>query len=114
MRAYKATSKLEGPVAAMSGPLAPVPADDFVLPVPKMYTEDPEEARRSVDSARSQHFYDERNPSSPKKPLRSVWRHTIGIILLLATVVLWTASNFLASVCLMRAGMGGSVLMVLE
>ncbi|KAF2734503.1 hypothetical protein EJ04DRAFT_466608 [Polyplosphaeria fusca] len=31
-----------------------------------------------------------------KKP-RSRWRHTIGILLLLATVFLWTASNFLAS-----------------
>ncbi|KAF2190087.1 hypothetical protein K469DRAFT_560997 [Zopfia rhizophila CBS 207.26] len=34
--------------------------------------------------------------SEGKKP-RSRWRHTIGIILLLATVFLWTASNFLAS-----------------
>jgi hypothetical protein len=35
---------------------------------------------------------------SEKKP-HSKFRHTLGIILLLATVVLWTASNFLASVC---------------
>ncbi|KAF2258270.1 hypothetical protein CC78DRAFT_126677 [Lojkania enalia] len=34
--------------------------------------------------------------SEGKKP-RSRWRHTIGIMLLLATVFLWTASNFLAS-----------------
>lgn len=26
------------------------------------------------------------------------WRHTLGITLLLVTVLLWTASNFLASV----------------
>ncbi|KAF2432460.1 hypothetical protein EJ08DRAFT_669481 [Tothia fuscella] len=35
--------------------------------------------------------------SSAKKWRHSRWRHTLGIILLLATVVLWTASNFLAS-----------------
>lgn len=29
---------------------------------------------------------------------RSPWRHTLGIVLLLFTVVLWTTSNFLASV----------------
>lgn len=34
--------------------------------------------------------------SEGKMPPR--WRHTVGIILLLVTVVLWTASNFLASV----------------
>lgn len=28
------------------------------------------------------------------------WRHTLGILCLSTTVVLWTASNFLASVCL--------------
>jgi hypothetical protein len=28
----------------------------------------------------------------------SPWRHTLGIVLLLVTVVLWTTSNFLASV----------------
>lgn len=38
--------------------------------------------------------------SSSKKWKHSRWRHTLGIILLLVTVVLWTASNFLASVCL--------------
>jgi hypothetical protein len=32
----------------------------------------------------------------------SPWRHTLGIVLLLITVVLWTTSNFLASVsCLL-------------
>lgn len=33
-----------------------------------------------------------------KPPFAGVARHTLGIILLLATVILWTASNFLASV----------------
>lgn len=31
---------------------------------------------------------------------RSPWRHTLGIVLLLFTVVMWTTSNFLASVSL--------------
>ncbi|OCK93130.1 uncharacterized protein K441DRAFT_613317 [Cenococcum geophilum 1.58] len=35
--------------------------------------------------------------SEGKKSQHSKWRHTLGIILLLATVVLWTASNFLSS-----------------
>jgi solute carrier family 35 protein F5 len=34
---------------------------------------------------------------SEGKTPRGRWRHTLGIILLLATVFLWTASNFLAS-----------------
>lgn len=51
---------------------------------------------------------------------RSPWRHTLGIALLLVTVVLWTTSNFLASVspfpfltcdegCIHRRGKGGKV-----
>ena len=36
--------------------------------------------------------------SEGKKPPKSKWRHAVGILLLLATVFLWTASNFLASV----------------
>jgi solute carrier family 35 protein F5 len=37
--------------------------------------------------------------SEGKRPYSSKVRHAIGIALLLATVFLWTASNFLASVC---------------
>ena len=40
--------------------------------------------------------------SEGKKSQHSQWRHTMGIILLLATVVLWTASNFLSSVSLLN------------
>ncbi|CAF9908521.1 hypothetical protein IMSHALPRED_006696 [Imshaugia aleurites] len=83
----------------MSGPLAPVPADDFVLPVPTSQLEDQQAGRRSTDSSwsqRSRNSADKRHPRY-QEPLRGVWRHTIGIILLLATVILWTASNFLAS-----------------
>jgi len=35
---------------------------------------------------------------SSSKEWRHKWRHMLGIVLLLATVCLWTASNFLASV----------------
>ncbi|KAF6231575.1 hypothetical protein HO173_010327 [Letharia columbiana] len=83
----------------MSQPLAPVPADDFVLPVPNSRSEDSQAGRRSTDSSWSQRsrMSSHKTPPPHQKPLRGVWRHTIGIILLLATVVLWTASNFLAS-----------------
>jgi hypothetical protein len=33
-----------------------------------------------------------------EKSVRVIARHTLGILLLLTTVLLWTASNFLASV----------------
>jgi hypothetical protein len=36
--------------------------------------------------------------STAKAKGHSKWRHTVGIILLLITVILWTTSNFLASV----------------
>ncbi|KAF2111579.1 hypothetical protein BDV96DRAFT_614847 [Lophiotrema nucula] len=67
--------------------------------------------RASVDSGFGEQYVEqERGRDSPiaspasvvsvwsegKRP-HSKWRHTIGIILLLATVFLWTASNFLAS-----------------
>ena len=54
-----------------------------------------------------QHPWNEASSPSPasgvfdiaqsKKKLNK-WRHTLGILLLLLTVFLWTASNFLASV----------------
>lgn len=55
--------------------------------------EGPMDSSLSLSSRRSSG----RRPPSHQRPDRRVWRHTIGIILLLATVVLWTASNFLAS-----------------
>ena len=39
-----------------------------------------------------------KGPLLAKASFAGVARHTLGIILLLTTVVLWTASNFLASV----------------
>ncbi|KAL1606416.1 hypothetical protein SLS60_003819 [Paraconiothyrium brasiliense] len=64
---------------------------------------------RNSEDAEDRHYH--RDPASPiqspasvvsvwsedKKPRKSKWRHAIGILLLLATVFLWTASNFLAS-----------------
>lgn len=90
-------STLGTPVAAMNGPVPPVPADDFVLPMPTSYAETVAANRKFTDSSRSQRLYEQRVRDG-QKGLQGVWRHTIGIVLLLATVILWTASNFLASV----------------
>lgn len=68
--------------------------------------------RSSSASSGSRYVYDDDFLSSPVRSPASVvseWdegrkphsrvRHAVGIALLLATVFLWTASNFLASVC---------------
>ncbi|CAD6593779.1 MAG: hypothetical protein ASARMPREDX12_007631 [Alectoria sarmentosa] len=83
----------------MIRPPAPVPTDEFVLPLPNSRSEDSQADRRSTDSSWSQRSRRSsvKRPPPHQIPLRGVWRHTIGTILLLATVVLWTASNFLAS-----------------
>lgn len=96
----QATSIFETLVVAMSRPLAPVPANDFVLPVPASPSDSSQAGRRSTESSWSQRSRrsSDKRPPPHQKPLRGVWRHTIGIILLLSTVILWTASNFLASV----------------
>ncbi|MCJ1453647.1 hypothetical protein MMC28_003994 [Mycoblastus sanguinarius] len=80
----------------MSGTHALVPAEDFTLPIPAPLSESEEANRRSTDS-RGSHRTSGRNPTPDKPWLRRLARHTIGIILLLTTVILWTASNFLAS-----------------
>lgn len=81
----------------MSGPSAPVPADEFILPFPAAHDESTEPLRRSTDSSHSGTYFAKPSQGG-QKPARKVWRHTVGIALLLATVVMWTASNFLASV----------------
>ena len=84
----------------MSHSFAPAPADDSVLPVSTSSSDHSQAVRRSSDSSwsqRSRHGSDTRHPFHHRS-LRGAWRHTIGIVLLLTTVVLWTASNFLASV----------------
>ena len=84
----------------MSQSLVMVPADNFRLPVSTSGSDHTETMRRSTDSSWSQRSgnVSDKKHLLHQNPLRGVWRHTIGIILLLATVILWTASNFLASV----------------
>lgn len=81
----------------MSGPTHTVPAEDFVLPVPNMHAEETENPRKSADSLSSQRPAERENHPS-RRLFGGVWRHTIGIMFLLATVIMWTVSNFLASV----------------
>lgn len=88
---------LEAPVAAMSGLVAPIPTDDFVLPLPSSQSGFAQASRTSADSPRSLRSSGKKSQMS-KNFHHGIWRHTIGIVLLLATVFLWTASNFLASV----------------
>ena len=94
---YKTRTNPARPVIAMSGPMPPVPADEFVLPLPAAHDESTEPLRRSTDSSYSR-TYAAKPSQGGQKPAWKVWRHTVGIALLLATVVMWTASNFLASV----------------
>ena len=100
----RAGFRLEKTLSAMSGQLAPVASNEFVVPIPRLGARDSEATRRSTDSSRSLKSDHGRNELR-QTPVRNAWRHTIGIILLLATVVLWTASNFLASVSCSRVGM---------
>ena len=96
----QARSILENAVPAMSRTLTPLTSDDCVLPAPTSHMEDSHAGEGLTDSSLSlsSRRSSGRRPPSHQRPDRRVWRHTIGIILLLATVVLWTASNFLASV----------------
>ena len=90
-------------VAIMSGLAHPVPPDEFVLPIPASSSGEPvETSRESTDARGLRRSFHETSDDS-KKAFLGVWRHTIGIILVLVTVVLWTASNFLASVGLARS-----------
>ena len=57
-------------------------------------------SKRSQSSSRSQ-LRPLQMPLLAKASFAGVARHTLGIILLLTTVVLWTASSFLASVSLL-------------
>jgi solute carrier family 35, member F5 len=42
-------------------------------------------------------FQDVAHPTAARRDAGHKWRHTLGIVFLLVTVVLWTASSFLAS-----------------
>lgn len=88
----------------MTQSLVMVPADNFGLPVSTSGSDHTQTMRRSTDSSWSQRLQNvsDKRDFLHQNSLRGVWRHTIGIILLLVTVILWTASNFLASVGVMR------------
>lgn len=92
---YPAASLRSASPDTMSPPLAPI---NTAAPL----------VRASEDTADGRYSREIESPilspasvvstwSEGKKP-HSRFRHTIGIVLLLATVFLWTASNFLASV----------------
>ena len=80
----------------MAAPRPPVNPDDFSVPIPRSALEAGEASRESTESLRppqgSQGSF-----KSTNVPVKGLARHTLGIILLLVTVVLWTASNFLGS-----------------
>ena len=83
--------------AVMSAPLLAVPADESVLPVSSTTSTSLGGIRMSTESVSSETGH-VTQPTVGQVPARRIARHTIGILLLLITVVLWTASNFLASV----------------
>lgn len=76
---------------------APMPGDRVAIPISERHSRDQTSLRRSHSLT-----FSERNglPLSNRKNLflGGIARHTLGIGLLLITVVLWTASSFLASV----------------
>ena len=45
---------------------------------------------------------------------RQRWKHALGIMFILATVMLWTVSNFLASVCVSGLTFGNTVLAMID
>ena len=84
----------------MNAPLPPMPPDDLRVSISSGRSRSPDTGRKSSESLR----LDSRRAVSEtiaKAPMKKLARHTVGIILLLVTVVLWTASNFLASVCVL-------------
>lgn len=81
----------------MSAQEPPVPlaiANDFTLSDPATRTSE-QHARTSLGELRRSLEH----PVVTMAPTSIIARRTLGIILLMFTVVLWTASNFLASVC---------------
>jgi hypothetical protein len=81
--------------SSTGGLTLPSMAEDFTIADEVMSVADTQHTRRSGSSCR---------PSKGVRGFRAgvglgnVARRTLGIILLLVTVVLWTGSNFLASV----------------
>ena len=94
----------------MSGAVAPpVAAQGFAVPVSSSSYAGPDESRPTspspLSNSRSFPFILKASGSA---------RHTIGIFLLLVTVFLWTASQFLASVCVLTTCVVLQELMVLS
>lgn len=83
----------------MSVPVTQIPVDDFIQPISASTLERVETARiaTSANSSTSQ-IRAVKSDRSNQVSIPKFARHTLGILLLLVTVVLWTASNFLASV----------------
>ena len=80
----------------MAAPRPPIPPDGFAIPSLPAVLEAGETSRESTESLRE--LQSPENSSKPAKiRVKGLARHTLGIILLLVTVVLWTASNFLGS-----------------
>ena len=80
----------------MAAPRPPVPPADFSVPVLTSADEVAGTSRESTEHLRT-HQVPDGDHQAPVVPVKRLARHTLGIILLLVTVVLWTASNFLGS-----------------
>ena len=88
----------------MSASFSPVPTDEFSPELLRRSSRTLDAGRESLESVRSNNPT-EREYKGARPPILNVARHTVGILLLLVTVVLWTASNFLASVWVQTCAM---------
>ncbi|KAI9718420.1 MAG: hypothetical protein M1812_004141 [Candelaria pacifica] len=83
-------------MSAAVSPAPPATANDFALPPNHGESDLHEPGRASTSSYQSQARATSPIPRTSRR-LGGLGRHTLGIILLLITVFLWTASSFLAS-----------------
>lgn len=91
-------------MSAQEPPLPPAIAESFDLADDTLSVHRNERLSMSSSLSRSRSLKPKRGGGGFKKSvgLENVARRTLGIILLLATVFLWTSSNFLASVSCSR------------
>ena len=80
----------------MAAPLVSSPPEDVITFDPSAVIEEGDATRGSMESSVVQRGSHESSKSS-KSPVKRLARHTLGIILILVTDLLWTASNFLGS-----------------
>ena len=80
----------------MAAPPLPALPDNVTDPFVTSVSEDADIVRESGESSRIQRGSHTSSRSSDV-PVKRFARHTLGLILILVTVVLWTASNFLGS-----------------